>query len=212
MDLLAAILLAVAPAAAAAQDVAGMYVINQMEMGGGLELRADGRFRYGLEYGAVSEEGEGDWTSAENAVWLTSNPMPKAPDFQILKDDPAPKGEIEVKLAPPGFGSMGESVDVYVKVRGHPDVYSLDLDEDGRAHFASAVPELIIPRVPVYGVLGSQIPLSADRGHHILLRFLPNDLGKARFNREKLVREGDTLVLYRYDAKIVFKPYQPRPR
>ena len=35
---------------------------------------------------------------------------------------------------------------------------------------------------------------------------MPNDLGKARFDGESLEREGDTLVLYRYDAKIVFHP------
>lgn len=54
----AALLLAVS-IPAAAENVAGLYEINQMEMAGGLELRADGRFRYALEYGAVSEEAEG---------------------------------------------------------------------------------------------------------------------------------------------------------
>jgi hypothetical protein len=57
---------------------AGVYEINQMEMAGGLELRADGRFRYALEYGAVSETAEGVWTSASNGVHLTTNPMPKS--------------------------------------------------------------------------------------------------------------------------------------
>ena len=34
-------------------DEAGLYEIDQMEMAGGLELRPDGRFRYGLDYGEV---------------------------------------------------------------------------------------------------------------------------------------------------------------
>ena len=68
------------------------------------------------------------------------------------------------------------------------------------------MPVLIIPIVPVYGDLGTAISLSPDRGHELTLRFLPNDLGKARFNAEKLEREGDALVLYRYEAKIVFRP------
>ena len=58
--------------------VAGLYEIRQMEMGGGLELTPDGRFRYALEYGAASERGEGDWTLSGNSVLLTSNPKPKA--------------------------------------------------------------------------------------------------------------------------------------
>ena len=59
MGVFGAALLLAAASPAAAQDVAGLYEINQMEMAGGLELRADGRFRYALEYGAVSEEAEG---------------------------------------------------------------------------------------------------------------------------------------------------------
>jgi hypothetical protein len=60
--------------------------------------------------------------------------------------------------------------------------------------------------VPIYGDLGTPIRLSPDRGHKLLLRFLPNDLGKPRFQKAQLERVGDTLVLYRYDAKIVFHP------
>ena len=140
--------------------------------------------------------------------------MPKAPDFKIVRDDPAPKGKVVVKLEPPGFGGMGERVEVLFTAprKGFPDIYHLDLDEDGSATLPSDVPMLIIPKVPVYGDLGTPISLSPDRGHKLLLRFLPNDLGKARFDAEQLERVGDTLILYRYDAKIVFRPVQPRPR
>lgn len=72
---LAALLLAAAPAAGV-DAVAGLYVIDQMEMGGGLELRSDGRFRYALDYGAVSEEAEGIWTADGGTVRLTTDPMP----------------------------------------------------------------------------------------------------------------------------------------
>ena len=57
-------------------SLAGIYEIHQMEMGGGLELRADGHFRYAFTYGAVDEESEGDWASDGKAVRLTSRPMP----------------------------------------------------------------------------------------------------------------------------------------
>ena len=105
----------------AAQDVAGLYEVNQMEMGGGLELRPDGRFRYALEYGAVSEEAQGKWAVERGTVRLTTDPMP-------------PKSE-------------------------------------------------------------------CDRG-----------FASACFDRTPLAAEGENLVLYRWDAKILFKPFQPRPR
>jgi hypothetical protein len=100
---------------------AGLYEINQMEMAGGLELQPDGRFRYGFDYGAVSEVSEGKWTVEGGTVLLTTDPMP-------------PKAE-------------------------------------------------------------------CDRG-----------FASACFDRTPLPREGENLILWRWDAKIRLKPVQPRPR
>ena len=75
MGVLAAALF-LAAASPAAEKVAGLYEVNQMEMAGGLELRPDGRFRYALEYGAVSEGAEGNWTMDAGTVRLTTDPMP----------------------------------------------------------------------------------------------------------------------------------------
>ena len=72
--LTAALLLVAAPVAA--QNMAGTYEIDQMEMAGGLELQPDGRFRYALDYGAVSEVSEGDWRQDGSTVLLTTKPMP----------------------------------------------------------------------------------------------------------------------------------------
>ncbi len=98
----AALLLVTVPAPAN-DSPAGLYELHQMEMGGGLELQPDGHFRYALTYGAVDEEGEGDWTFDGKTVRLTSNPMPKAPSFEMVRDDPAPKGELYLTLEDPGF-------------------------------------------------------------------------------------------------------------
>jgi hypothetical protein len=119
----AALLLAV-PACATAEaprQVADLYRINQMEMAGGLELRADGRFRYAFDYGAVSEEAEGKWAAEGSTVLLTTDPMPP--------------------------------------------------------------------------------PAECDRG-----------FASACFNRTALTSEGENLILWRWDARIVLKPVQPRPR
>ena len=69
-------LVALAPAAATspgAEAVVGTYATLQMEVGAKLELKADGRFRYMLDYGAVAEAAEGQWTAAEGVVRLDSD-------------------------------------------------------------------------------------------------------------------------------------------
>jgi hypothetical protein len=122
--LLGAAILLAAPCCATAEapaQVAGLYEINQMEMAGGLELKADGRFRYGFDYGAVSEVSEGKWTVENGTVLLTTDPMP-------------PRSE-------------------------------------------------------------------CDRG-----------FASACFDGTPLPREGENLILFRWDAKIRLKPVQPRPR
>jgi hypothetical protein len=77
MGALAALLLWTAPAAVT-DTLAGMYETSQMEVAAGLDLQPNGHFRYALDYGAVSEAGEGEWTSDGLTVVLTSNPMPPA--------------------------------------------------------------------------------------------------------------------------------------
>lgn len=116
-----ALFAATTAAAEPQRSFAGLYRINQMEMAGGLELRADGRFRYAFDYGAVSEETEGKWAAEGNGVLLTTDPMPPAAE--------------------------------------------------------------------------------CDRG-----------FASACFKRTPLTVEDENLILWRWDARIVLKPVQPRPR
>ena len=66
-----ALLLAMAQPA----PVGGFYRSNQMEIGAALLLDEDGRFQYQLDYGAVSESAEGNWTSDGRTVLLTATKM-----------------------------------------------------------------------------------------------------------------------------------------
>ena len=56
-------------------DVSGFYASSQREMAAAIELEADGKFDYSLEYGAVSEYAEGTWTSEGGTIYLTSTKM-----------------------------------------------------------------------------------------------------------------------------------------
>jgi len=79
MSLLALLLVMAEPT-----PVTGFYRSNQMEIGAALQLDEDGRFQYQLDYGAVSEAAEGNWSSDGSTVYLTATRMEgayKTPNF-----------------------------------------------------------------------------------------------------------------------------------
>ncbi len=64
--------------------VAGFYRSHQMEIGAALQLDGDGHFQYQLDYGAVSEAAEGNWSSDGSTIYLTATKMEgayKRPNF-----------------------------------------------------------------------------------------------------------------------------------
>ena len=69
--MLSALLLAIA----AAPPQAGFYMSNQMEIGAALQLYEDGKFQYQLDYGAVSESAEGNWSFEGDTLYLTATQM-----------------------------------------------------------------------------------------------------------------------------------------
>ena len=206
MVAIAALLLSTT-AAPSSDSVVGLYQAHQMEVGGGLELRKDGRFRYGLEYGAVSEQAEGTWTFDGKTVHLTSNPMPKLPSFELVRDDPAPKGEISIKVDQQGFNWTGRLDAIATASSGERGLVTTD--ETGRIDAGGRSISAIDLLVPVYGTMAGHFALSPDRGHRLTFRFHPNDLGKAAFDREPLTLESGELLMRRYDTTIRFLRDQP---
>lgn len=69
--MIAALLLAMAEAA----SPSGFYTTSQIEVGAALQLDDDGKFQYQLDYGAVSEAAEGNWSSDGTSVFLTATKM-----------------------------------------------------------------------------------------------------------------------------------------
>ena len=204
----AAAFLVLAAAAPPEPSPAGMYEIRQMEVGGGLDLQKNGHFRYALSYGAVDEEAEGDWTFDGKTVRLTSKPMPKAPAFELVRDDPAPKGELYLKLEDPGF-EWGHPLEAIAKGDSNMG-FEISADDSGRVDLSGRpMVSAVAPEMPVYGPTGDIFPLSADRGHKLLFRFHRNDLGKARFDHEPLERRDGDLFLQRWDTGIRFVRVAP---
>jgi hypothetical protein len=185
-----------------------VYGTHQMEVAAGLELKPNGHFRYALSYGAVDEEAEGDWTFDGKTVRLTSNPMPKAPSFELVRDDPAPKGELSMTLEDPGF-EWGHPLEAFAKGESS-GAFEISADDSGRVDLSGKPAVIAIaPEMPVFGPIGQIFPLSADRGHRLTFRFHRNDLGKARFDRQVLQMNGTDLLLDRYDTSFRFVKVRP---
>ena len=198
-----ALLIAAAPA-----SIAGLYQAQQIEVGGALELQGNGHFRYQLEYGAVSEEAEGDWTFDGATVRLTSKPMPKPPAFELVRDDPAPTGELSMTIEPPGFGD-GYRLDAVGTDAASGEKGLVTANTDGNVDSGGHRLSAVDPLVPVYGTIAGHFPLSQNRGHRLLLRFHANDLGHAAFEGEALAFGSDSLLLKRYDTEIRFVSVGP---
>ena len=205
MQLIAILLAAAAPP----HPVTGLYQAHQMEVGAALELKKDGHFRYQLDYGAVSEHAEGDWSFDGKTVRLTTRPAPKTPSFELVRDDPAPIGELAMSLEPPGFGQEGYRLDAVGTDAATGEKGLVTTDEGGRVLAGAHKLSAIDPLVPVYGSVGGHFVLSAERGHRLLLRFHANDIDTAAFNRQPLALTGNDLVLNRYDSEIRFIRVQP---
>ncbi len=207
MSLLAPFTL-LAAAAPAHASPAGLYQAQQMEVGAALELQKNGHFRYQLDYGAVSESAEGDWTFDGKAVRLTTRPMPRSPSFELVRDDPAKPGELAMSLEPPGFGQQYR-LDAVGTDAATGEKGLVTTDEQGRVLAGSHKLSAIDPLVPVYGNVGGHFALDPRTGHRLLLRFHANDLGRAAFDNEPLLLTPRGLLLNRYDSEIRFIRARP---
>jgi hypothetical protein len=205
--LLAALALIASPAVAKT-SVVGVYQIRQIEMAGGLELKPNGRFRYAFSYGALDEESSGTWTFDGKTVLLTSNPMPKPPEFELVRDDPAPSGQLWMTLENPGF-DWGEPLHA-LATSDMKSTFEIEAGEDGRVDLSGKPPVAALsPLIPVFGPTPGVFKLSPDRGHRLSFRFHKNDLGQAAFKREPLEFRDGELVLKRYDSEIRFLRVRP---
>ena len=201
----AALALLLANPTVSAKSLPGIYVTSQMEMGGAIELQKNGHFRFQFDYGAVSDSAEGDWTFDGSTVRLTSNPMPKLPDFALVSDKPAPPDEVYVAIEDSRFGTWTPlTVEMTVDGIDHPIL--IDADDDGRLHAPDGHHILAVKMLmPANDTGGSPAQLDQATGHRLLFRLEPNDIGTAALRSEPLTVKGSAMVMHRYDTEIVFR-------
>jgi hypothetical protein len=185
-------------------SLAGIYDGGQMEMAAGLELQANGRFRYALSYGALDEQAAGRWTSSGGAVLLTSDPV-TAPRFVLVSRGKGPDGVLQLILdVPKGVSRQYFSAEIR---KANGETQRQQLREDGLSvpYNKNNLPTGIRLLLPVFSVVGEPISLDPNAGNSVRFRFEPNDIGKADFRATPLRIIGRDLVLDRHGRTIRFR-------
>jgi hypothetical protein len=190
LALLAGLLLA----AAAPGPPVGMYELSGVrEAAGGLELRADGSFRYALTYGALDERAEGRWRQEGTRVLLTTTPPPRAPEFSRLAAEAGDPATFELLLESPG-GQPIENIEVLVTLADGSEHRAQTRREWLQAPLDAAhQPVAVRFRIPVFEVESEKLPLEIQRFHRYRFRLDPADLGVRDFRDWPLEVKGDLL-------------------
>lgn len=200
--LVATPLAAQAPAADMAA-LAGLYNGGQMEIAAGLELRPDGRFRYGLSYGGLDEQAEGQWRVSDGQVLLTSDPV-TPPRFVLVGRRDLPAGQLRIALAGPK-GMSPQYFDAIVRYAdGSTERHQLREEPEPFALDVARRPVDVIVSLQMFDVASAPVPL-ATGGRDISLRFEPNDLGKVAFAATPLRVERGDLILPRHGRTLRFR-------
>jgi hypothetical protein len=195
---------AASPLPPAAAKFVGVYDGHQMEMAVGIELKADGRFEYGLSYGAMDEQAEGKWTVTGDKVLLTSDPV-KAPRFTLVAQKQGPRDTLEISLE----GTKGMSAQyfdgIYVTAKGHGGQEQLRDDGPRSWPIDKADPPIkAMVVLQMFGLHSDPVALDPAKGYSLLFHFEPNDLGKVDFEATPLTIENGDLLLDRFDRHIRF--------
>ncbi len=183
----------------------GSYDGHQMEMAAGLELTADGHFRYALSYGALDEAATGSWVADHGAIVLTSDPV-TAPRIVMTGQRAGPAGELRLTLDMPGAGMTRQLFEVEITfVDGHTVRRQL-AEGETVIGFTLAVPPVAIRlALPMFELAGDRVTIDPAKGTQLAFRFEPNDLGKVDFRGTVLRQEGGDLLLDRYGRTIRFR-------
>lgn len=181
----------------------GEYDGHQMEMAAGLELKADGRFRYGLSYGALDEEAEGNWVADHGSVVLTSDHV-TPPRFMLLEQKAGPAKELRIAIDVP-HGMNPQYFDaVVIFADGHAVQEQLSEEEKVIPLTNGAEPTRAMIVLPIFDLRGDWVSIDPSKGNRLRFGFEPNDLGKVDFHGAMLRNEGGDLLLDRYGRTIRF--------
>ena len=195
--LLGFLLVSIAVPADARSPYAGRYrVAEGPDTAGGLELRADGRFRYALSEGALDEHSEGKWSDEGGSIRLTTEPKPTPPAFARGPDNPAGDAPTILTTFPDAreiggidfrFGLADGSV-----IAGYTQYYGWTF----AAGDAQPIRWVELAE-PIHGVASQRFAIDPPVGGGLVFVIAPNDIDTVDFADAELERRGDDFVLHR---------------
>ena len=202
--LVSLLLLAGAIGNADPSQLVGQYDGGQMEVAAGLELSADGRFRYVLSYGALDEEASGIWHADGAEVVLDSDPV-KAPRFSLLSQTKADGYVLHVDLQVPG-GMDPQYFRVALQL-ADGTVIGGQLSEEGLSLplEAGQQPSRLQIMLPLFEIASDPVAVDVTKGLRFGFRFEPNDLGRAELKGAKLTVDKGQLILARHGLELHFR-------
>ncbi|MDP3858357.1 MAG: hypothetical protein Q8Q73_11430 [Stagnimonas sp.] len=197
--------------AEARSPFAGRYrIATGSGTAGGLELGADGRFRYALSEGALDERAEGSWTETAGDIRLTTDPKPVPPSFARGPDGGGDAPTIHVRLADGrdlagidfrlGFTS-GASMAGYTQAEG----WSFADAGDRRIAWVELVE-------PIYGVASSRFTIDPPAAGGLVFVLTPNDIEVVDFENARVERRTDDFVLHRGERALRLVRERESPR
>lgn len=170
----------------------------------GLELREDGRFRYGLSYGALDEQAQGTWTSDEGQVLLTSDPF-VPPRFVLVNRRDAPIGQLRITLdVPEGMSRQYFHAELR-RADGSVVDHQLSDRQEPLAFDPQEKPVSVALVLPIFGLRSEAVKMAGGGGSEMRFRFEPNELGTVAFSKTALRKDHGALILIRHDRTIRFR-------
>lgn len=208
-NFLPALLLAAAaiPLPAAAQDstFVGEYALNAgPDVAGGLLIRKDGRFFYGLSAGALDQRAEGRWEADGELICLASDPKPVPPTFEkgelVKVDDAVPT--IFVSW-PNGRGIAGVdfviTFDEGPPIEDYTQIYGWTMPADDRR-----IPRRIEIIEPIHDITAPPFTLTEADGGRLRVTLVPNDFGVVDLTGTCLEKSEHGVVIHRFGGEIPF--------
>lgn len=206
LSLLGALALTIQMAQAApARCLAGQYRGDQTELAAELILASDGRFRYGLSYGAVDERAQGRWESDGAQVFLDSDPV-TPPRFALVDESATGADEFRLKLDLPD----GISPQFFNALLVLNDGSTLGSPLGYQTWVVPLQPGQSVVSVkfqlPAINLESERFAIATGRASEARFSFAPNDLGQVAFAHQPLAVDGRELLLMRHDREVRFRP------
>ena len=202
----AAAIAVVAPAEARSPYSRHYRVAEGPDVAGGLELGADGRFRYFLIAGALDQHAEGSWTETGGDIRLTTDPKPVPPSFARGPDAKPEEGKdaptLHVRLAD---GRDLAGIDFRLglttgaSMAGYTQAEGWRFEEPDAAKPAET-PERKIAWVelvePIYDVVSPRFVIDPPAAGGLVFVLTPNDIEVVDFRNDRFERRTDDFVLH----------------